>query len=99
MRALKVPLRSLARRDHGSPRAAASPRRRASIGLWAPLTPLAVVLSPLALAMIPILELVARRRGFHPARAVLALGAVLMALSGTIIEVDSPQVRIRIRIF
>ena len=57
-----------------------------------------MLLSPLALSQRSILELFVHRRGLRPARAVLALGAVLLSLSGTLIEVDSARVHIRIRI-
>lgn len=99
MTALRANFRPIAPRRH---RLAPSAQRRAprrAIGLWLPVTPLAVMFAPLALLAAPLLQLVLARRGFSPWRAVLDFGALLTALSGTIIEVDSPSVRIRIRIF
>ncbi|MGH6986464.1 MAG: hypothetical protein ACRED9_06445 [Caulobacteraceae bacterium] len=77
---------------------ASSPPRRA-LRLWAPATPLALLFAPFALAAIPLLEIFLRRRGWRPARAVLALGGALLALSGTLIDIDAPGFRLRLRIF
>lgn len=74
-----------------------APRR--SLRLWLPVTPIAVILAPFALLAIPILQLALARRGLSPWRTVLGFGALLAALSGTIVEVDSPAAQIRIRIF
>ena len=74
-----------------------TPRR--SLRLWLPVTPIAVILAPFALLAIPILQLALARRGISPWRTVLGLGALLTAVSGTIVEIDSPAARIRIRIF
>ncbi|HTX51259.1 MAG TPA: hypothetical protein VME40_17930 [Caulobacteraceae bacterium] len=69
------------------------------IGLWLPLTPLWVLLAPFALLLAPLLSLSRRTRGVNPFRAVLSIGAVLFALSGTDVAVTAPGARIRIRIF
>ncbi len=69
------------------------------IALWLPLTPLWLVLAPFALLLAPALSLAPPLRGVSPYRAVLALGAVLLALSGTVVEVDAPGAVIRLRFF
>jgi hypothetical protein len=74
------------------------PTRR-TLRLWLPLTPIAALLSPLALVAVALLQPVLRRRGYAPWRAALSLGALLMALSGTLIEVERRDIRIRIAIF
>lgn len=88
------------------------PSHPTRIGLWLPLTPLWLILSPFALLLAPLLTLLppllpdySRGRAVrsaitvHPYRAAFALGAVLLALSGTVVEVDAPGATIRIRIF
>jgi len=69
--------------------------------LWAPLTPLFWLLSPFAVLLAPLVWvwLPASRRPSRPFAAVFALGRVLVSLSGTVIEIDAPDVRLFIRIF
>ena len=87
-------------------------QKRTVVRLWLPLTPLFIILAPFALLLAPLLWLAPRllpnRRGARVVRAALAvrpfrtvfgLGAVLMALSGTLVDVDTPDALVRIRIF
>jgi hypothetical protein len=67
--------------------------------LWLPLTPLWIVLAPFALVAAPILTLVPATRGIAPYRAALAVGRVLLSLSGTVVEVRSDSAVLHIRIF
>jgi hypothetical protein len=69
--------------------------------LWAPLTPLFWLLSPFAVLLAPLVWvwLPRSRRPSRPFAAVFALGRVLVSLSGTVIEIDAPDVRLFIRIF
>ncbi len=100
MSAVRTHLRPLPRHDgRVVPLTARRPaaRRRVNLGLWAPITPLAALLAPLALALVPFLEIPFSR--YRPLRSALAIGALLFALSGTTIEVDTPAAHIRIRIF
>jgi hypothetical protein len=88
----------------GPRRAAARPRqatgvRRTVVRLWLPLTPLWIILAPFALLLAPILAFVPATRGVPPFRAVFAVGAALIALSGTVIDVDTPDARVCIRIY
>ncbi|HZL01278.1 MAG TPA: hypothetical protein VFC47_15435 [Caulobacteraceae bacterium] len=79
-----------------APWAPAGPRRL--LRLWLPVTPLAALLTPLALIALPFLAPTLLRRGVSPWRAISGLGAVLLALSGTLIEVENARATIRIHI-
>jgi len=87
-------------------------QKRTVVRLWLPLTPLWIILAPFALLLAPLLWLVPpllpNRPGARAIRASLAvkpfrtafgLGAVLLALSGTVVDVDTPDALVRIRIF
>jgi hypothetical protein len=77
-----------------------SPRpRRTAIRLWLPLTPLWVLLAPFALVLAPLVALVPEMRGVNPYRAAWAIGGVLINLSGTVVDIHTPDTVIRIRIF
>ena len=86
--------------------------KRTVVRLWLPLTPLWIILAPLVLLLAPLLLLAPRllpnrpraraMRGWlavRPYRTVWSLGAVLIALSGTLVDVDTPDALVRIRIF
>jgi hypothetical protein len=68
------------------------------IRLWLPLTLLWIILAPFALVAAPALALAPGTRRLSPIRAALGAGRLLLALSGTLIEVDSPAAVIRIHI-
>jgi hypothetical protein len=72
---------------------------RTVVRLWLPLTPLWLVLSPFALLVAPLLMLAPQTRGIRPFRAVFAIGAMLLALSGTEVDVDTADALVRIRIY
>ena len=72
--------------------------RRVSVSLWLPLTPLLIVLAPLVLLVAPFMTLNRRVRAIGPMRVLRAIGALLVSLSGTQIEVDAPDARVRLRI-
>jgi len=72
--------------------------RRTTIRLWLPLTPLWIVLAPFALLLAPALAFVPQTRGLPPFRTAFAVGAMLIALSGTVVDVTNPAALIRIRI-
>ena len=88
------------------------PAHPTRVGLWLPLTPLWIILAPFALLLAPLVTLVPALapnnpevravRGAvvaHPYRAAFAIGAVLLSMSGTVVEVDAPGATIHIRIF
>jgi len=68
------------------------------IRLWAPLTPLFILLAPFALLAAPALKLAPTMRRVSALRTVLSVGRLLLALSGTLIEVDNPAAIVRIHI-
>jgi len=70
-----------------------------TIRLWIPLTPLLALLSPLVMLAAPFARLGRRTRHVPTVRAAWALGAVLMSLSGTAVDVETPRATIRIHIF
>ena len=76
-----------------------NPPRRTVVRLWLPLTPLWLILSPFALLAAPVLLLVPQTRGIRAFRAVFAVGRTLLALSGSEIDVDTPDALVRIRIY
>lgn len=75
------------------------PHSRTVVRLWLPLTPLWVILSPFAILAAPLLLLAPRLRGGRPFRGAFAIGAALFALSGTVVDVDTPDALVRIRIY
>jgi len=77
----------------------ARPEHRTIVRLWLPLTPLWLILSPFAILAAPLLLLAPRMRGVRPFRAAFAIGGALLALSGTVVAVDTPDALVRIRIY
>ena len=80
---------------------AAQRRGTVRLRLWLPLTPLFWLLSPFALLLAPFVWVWLRRsrRPSRPFAAALALGRLLVSLSGTVIDIDAPGARLFIRIF
>jgi hypothetical protein len=70
-----------------------------NVGLWIPTTLLFALLAPLALLVLPFLYLAPRHVIPSPARTIAVLGAVLLSMGGTVVEVDAPDCRIRLRLF
>ena len=75
------------------------PPHRTVVRLWLPLTPLWLILSPFAILCAPLLMLAPQTRGIRPFRAAFAIGAMLLALSGTEVDVDTADALVRIRIY
>jgi len=74
-------------------------QRRVVVRLWLPLTPLLWLLSPLPLIFAPLIWFApARVRPANPYLAALVLGRLLLCLSGTVADVDTPDALVRIRI-
>lgn len=80
------------------PQAHISPRRPV-VRLWLPMTLIFLVLSPFAILLSPLLYLVPRAYCERPLAAVIGVGALLLSLGGTVVEVDTPDALVRIRIF
>jgi hypothetical protein len=80
------------------PDARARPPRRFVLRLWLPMTPIFLLLAPFAVLLIPLLYLAPPLRRMNCAAAVFMLGAALLALSGTDVDVDTPDALVRIKI-
>jgi hypothetical protein len=73
--------------------------RRVVVRLWLPLTPLFLLLAPFPLFFAPLGYFAPRPYGERPFAAVLGIGALLLSLGGTVVDVDTPEALVRIRIF
>jgi len=73
-------------------------KRRTVVRLWLPLTPIWVLLAPLALIAAPALAIAPQTRGLPPYRTAFAVGWALLSLSGTVIDIDSAEAVVRLRI-
>jgi len=74
-------------------------RRPTRIALWLPTTALFLLLAPFALLTLPFLYLAPREVLPRPAASLVAIGAVLLSLGGTDIDVDSRDARVRLHLF
>jgi hypothetical protein len=84
------------RRRHAAHRVAGGP---VNISLWIPSTAIFVLLAPFALLLTPLLYLAPRDVMPSPVRTVAGLGAVLLSLGGTVVDVDASDCRIHLRLF
>ena len=71
----------------------------AQIRLWIPVTPFLLLLSPLIFLIMGIAVLLPRPFGLNPAMAVVGIGCLLVALSGTEVDIDMQSSRVRLKIF
>ncbi|HEX3917585.1 MAG TPA: hypothetical protein VHW60_09630 [Caulobacteraceae bacterium] len=76
-----------------------APPRRTVIRLWLPLTPLWVLLAPFALLLAPALKLSPQTRALPAYRTAFTVGGALIAMSGTVIDIDGRDALVRVRIF
>jgi hypothetical protein len=74
------------------------PGPRRDINLWLPLTPFLILLSPLLLLAAGIAVFLPRPFGLNPAMVVLGVGRVLVALSGTQVDIDRASTNVHINI-
>ena len=85
------------------PRAVARPVTRPPgptvVRLWLPLTPLFLLLAPFALLLCPLLWFAPGPWRLNPLATVLGVGAVLLRLGGTDIDVRAPDAIVRLKIF
>jgi hypothetical protein len=89
-----------ARSPNPAPLIPPRPLHRTVVRLWLPLTPLWIILAPFAILAAPLLLLVPQMRGMRrPFRAAFAIGQVLFALSGTVVDVDTPDALVRVHIY
>ncbi|WP_372786604.1 hypothetical protein [Phenylobacterium sp.] len=76
-----------------------APHRRTVVRLWLPLTPLFLLLAPVATLLAPLIYFAPRPYGDRPFATVMGIGALLLNLGGTVVDVDTPDALVRIRIF
>ncbi len=77
----------------------APPPRRVVIRLWLPMTAIFLLLAPFAILLSPLIYFAPPPYGLNPFATVMGVGRVLMSLGGTVIDIDSRDALIRIRIF
>lgn len=73
-------------------------RPRVAVRLFLPLTPIALLLAPLALLLAVLCTPAWPVTRVNPFAAALAVGRLLLAMSGTEVRVDAPAAFVRIRI-
>jgi hypothetical protein len=74
-------------------------RQRTVVRVWLPATFIFLVLAPFALLLAPLIYFAPRPYGERPWATVLGVGRLLLSLGGTVVEVDTPEALVRIRIF
>ncbi len=77
----------------------ARPRRPFRLHLWLPLSLFCALLLPLAMIGFPLLAVAAMGLRLRPVALFCGVFALLFALSGVVVEVDTPDTSIRIRLF
>jgi len=70
--------------------------QRTAVRLWLPITPLFVILAPLAMVAAPLIAIHPIARRFNPWRVAWVIGCILLSLGGTRIDIETPAARIRI---
>ncbi len=75
------------------------PHRRVVVRLWLPSTLLFLLLSPFALLLTPFLYWVPSPYCARPFATVVGVGQLLLSLGGTVVDVDTPEALVRIRLF
>ncbi|THD77449.1 MAG: hypothetical protein E7812_16110 [Phenylobacterium sp.] len=76
------------------------PARRTVVRLWLPVTAIFWILSPVPLLLAPLVWFAPPRyRPANPYAAVFAIGRLLTSLGGTVVDVDTRDALVRIRIF
>jgi hypothetical protein len=73
--------------------------RRVVVRLWLPATLLFLALAPFAIILSPLGWFVPRKVWPRPVSGVFILGRALLSTGGTVVDVDTPDARVLIRIF
>ena len=98
---LAVRLSDVVRKPNAAaPRPIARPMRPPTVvRLWLPLTALFLLLAPFALLLCPLLYFLPRPWSLSPLTTVLAVGAFLLSLGGTDVDVRTHDAIVHIKIF
>jgi hypothetical protein len=76
------------------------PARRVVVRVWFPTSALFCLLAPFPILLAPLAWLApAPFRPANPYAAVFALGRLLLSLGGTVVDVDTPDALVRVRLF
>jgi hypothetical protein len=75
------------------------PQRRTVVRLWLPMTPIFLVLAPFAILLSPLIWFAPPPYAYRPFATVMGVGRLLLSLGGTVVDVDTPDALVRIRIF
>jgi hypothetical protein len=73
--------------------------QRTVVRLWLPMTAIFLLLAPFAILLSPLVYFAPRPYRARPFATVLGVGALLLSLGGTVVDVDTPEALVRIRIF
>jgi hypothetical protein len=76
-----------------------APERRTVVRLWLPTTALFLLLSPFAVLLAPLGYLAPAAFRPRPFATVLGVGRLLLSLGGTVIDVDTPEALVTLRLF
>jgi len=75
------------------------PQRRTVVRLWLPMTAIFLLLSPFAILLAPLIYFAPPPYGYRPFATVMGVGRLLMSLGGTVVDIDTPDALVRIKIF
>lgn len=75
------------------------PQRRTVVRLWLPMTAIFLLLSPFAILLSPLIYFAPPTYGYRPFATVLGIGRLLLSLGGTVVDIDTADARVLIKIF
>jgi hypothetical protein len=75
------------------------PARRVVVRLWLPMTVIFLLLAPFAILLSPLIWFAPPPYGSRPFATVMGVGRLLLSLGGTVVDVDTPDALVRIKIF
>lgn len=80
-------------------RSAASATKKRQLNLWLPLTALFIVLAPFGVLLCLLGSPLLARRGINPIVFAAAIGAILLSIGGTRLQIASAKANVNIRVF
>ena len=75
------------------------PPPRTVVRLWVPATAIFLLLAPFAILLAPLIYFAPSPYGYRPFATVIAIGRLLISLGGTVVDVDTPEALVRIKIY